>query len=499
MNLFPKSEIEQSIPTRFEKQVTQYPDRLAIKDGQRGLSYRQLNREANQVASALLKRGLDRGPVVTLCDQGSSLIAATLGILKAGLFYSPLDPQASPDLILKLLRSLGPEAIVLEGHCLQTIENLNDLDIPILQVDSLEESLSVANPDIQTEPSAPASIYFTSGSTGTPKGVIDSHRNLLHNVMRYTNSLGITHEDRLSLLHAPDLSACSSSQFGALLNGASVFPKRIQPENISSLPGWLVKEEITIYHSVPDLLRFALNQNTRNSKLRWIRLEGDQSRREDLSVYQDFAPPACRLVNGLGTTETGICRQFFFDKRTPLPSNTVPVGYAIEDMDVYTIGSTGAFQKEGPGEIAVSSSYLCLGYWKDPDKTSKRFLQDPNHPDRRVWKSGDRGNLLDTGCLEFLGRQASGVKKQTIGKHACARQPTSPTEKSLNALCGDLLPGSEIDMESNLLELGGTSLTALRLINKIEKDHSIRLSFGDVFDAPSLTELAALIETRLGN
>lgn len=499
MNLFPISEIEQSVPNRFEKQVRRYPDRLAIRDKSRDLSFRHLNQSANQIAHALLELKLEKGPVVTLCDQGSLLIAASLGILKAGLSYTPLDPQSAPDATLNLLKCLSPVAIVLESSSMDFFEKLGGLKIPIIRLDTLNGNLTDNNPAIPIEPTSLAYVYFTSGSTGSPKGVMDTHRNLLHNVMRYTNSLGINSSDRMSLLHAPNHSACISSQFGALLNGASVFPNRIQPTDMSTLPEWLQHEEITIYHSAPETFRFALNQKSRQSKLRWIRLEGDQSYPRDLATYQEFAPPTCRLVNGLGATEAGIYRQYFFDKTSTVPEHPVPVGYPVEDMEVYTIGADENLQKEGPGEIAVSSPFISTGYWKEPEKNRKRFMPNPEKADQRIWRSRDLGNLRHDGCLEYLGRMPDkyGINDDT--RSTPKNKPNSGIERSLASYWEDLFPESEIFLESNLIELGGTSLTAIRLINKIEKDYSLSLSQKEILENPSLAELVNYLEKKLKN
>ncbi|QXD24877.1 non-ribosomal peptide synthetase [Opitutia bacterium ISCC 51] len=434
---------------------------------------------------------------MTLCDQGSLLISAGLGILKAGLFYTPLDPQSAPDAALKLLKRLNPEAIIIESSSLKSFGELDNFKIPIICLDTLDGGLSVDNPTIPIEPTSLAYVYFTSGSTGAPKGVMDTHRNLLHNVMRYTNSLGISSSDRLSLLHAPNLSACLSSQFGALLNGASVFPKRIQSSDVAELPDWLLDKGITIYHSVPELFRFALNRKSRHSKLRWIRLEGDPSWPEDLATYQELAPPACRLVNGLGTTETGIFHQFFFDKASTLPKHPVSVGHPVEDMKVYTIGADGNLQTEGPGEIVVSSPYISPGYWNDPNKTLEHFIPNPEKLDQRIWRSRDLGNLNHDGCLEYLGRMPDKSEINDNGRSTPKNKPHSQIEKSLASYWEDLFPGSEIYLESNLIELGGTSLTAIRLINKIEKDYSLRLTQKEIVENPTLAGLVKCLEKSL--
>ena len=92
------------------------------------------------------------------------------------------------------------------------------------------------DPVISLRPDSLAYIYYTSGSTGKPKGVMDTHRNVLHNVMRYTNNLRIAPSDRLTLLQSPGFSGAVSSLFGALLNGASSFPFDLRVSHFNEKP-----------------------------------------------------------------------------------------------------------------------------------------------------------------------------------------------------------------------------------------------------------------------
>src|SRR5262245_369773 len=90
---FRYADLEQSIPTRFEQQVQQGPTRLAVKTRQHALTYAALNHAANQIAHAVLaRRGTGNEPIAMLFEQGAPLMAAILGVLKAGKMYVPLDP-----------------------------------------------------------------------------------------------------------------------------------------------------------------------------------------------------------------------------------------------------------------------------------------------------------------------------------------------------------------------------------------------------------------------
>src|SRR5919107_5139715 len=91
---FEKEETEQSIPQRFEQQVSRYPGRLAVKTRNHQLSYAALNKAANRVARALLaQRGEGTESIAMLLEHDASMIAAILGVLKVGKVYVALDPS----------------------------------------------------------------------------------------------------------------------------------------------------------------------------------------------------------------------------------------------------------------------------------------------------------------------------------------------------------------------------------------------------------------------
>ena len=125
-----------------------------------------------------------------------------------------------------------------------------------------------------------------------------------------------------------------------------------------------------------------------------------------MRCYSNSILPVCVLVNGLGATECGIVRQFFLDHNAPMPANTLPIGYPVEDMQACVIGEDGLIVPSGEiGEIAVKSRYLALGYWDRPDLTEQAFTPDLKDPQSRVYRSGDLGRMATDGCLEYLGRK----------------------------------------------------------------------------------------------
>ena len=163
---------------------------------------------------------------------------------------------------------------------------------------------------------------------------MDSHRNVLHNVMRYTNGLGIAPSDRLTLLQSPIFSGAVSSMFCALLNGAASLPFDVRRASGGELADYVEREGITIYHSVPTMFRSFLRGERVFPAVRVVRLEGDRAAQLDVELFRRHFTADCVLVNGLGATETGLVRRFVLGQDTPLDGEIVPIGYPVEDMDV---------------------------------------------------------------------------------------------------------------------------------------------------------------------
>ena len=302
---WPKSEIEQTLHGRFERLVGACGERPAVITRTEVVTYRTLNARANRVARAIVaRRGPEAEPVVLLFQQGLPAIIATLAALKAGKFYVPLEPHRSVSNVSRLLEDLRPPLVVTDGFGLAAARELCGTGIDLLDIDRIDSALSDHDLGLAASPDALAYVYYTSGSTGTPKGVMDSHRNVLHNIMRYTNRLHIGADDRLSLLQRFGFSGALSSLFCALLNGACAVPIGLRDAAPGAIAGWLAESRITIYHSVPALFRALLAEGRSFPSVRVIRLEGDQASLRDVELYRKHFGADCVLVNGLGTTET---------------------------------------------------------------------------------------------------------------------------------------------------------------------------------------------------
>jgi amino acid adenylation domain-containing protein len=403
---FDVADTEQSIPARFEHMARRWAHRLAVKSGDASWSYQELRVAATRVACEVIDRiGTRPQPVAVMVGQGPQLMAAILGVLKAGHFYVPLDPTQPRDACRAIFDDCGTRLVVSDATHRPAAQGLE----PRAGVIDVARCGYVPHcPTFpQTSPDALACLYYTSGSTGPCKGVMDTHRNVLHNVLRYTNALRISVEDRLSLVQSPVFSGVMSSQFGALLNGAAIFPYDMPSDGIAGIARWLREERITIYHSVPSIFRHMLrvvDNGQTFPEIRVVRLEGDGATQTDAVLFRQHFTDRAVLSHGLGATECGLVRRLVISRDSSTEPGHLPVGYPVDDVTVRIVADDGCEAASGEcGEITIESRYLSPGYWGRPDLTAAAFSPG-REPGTRQYRTGDMGRLSSDGCLEHLGR-----------------------------------------------------------------------------------------------
>lgn len=415
---FPLEEIEQSLPARFEKQVERYPDRLAVSHKGKTLSYSQLNRSANRLARWIQQAypaDQEEQTVALLLGHDAQAITGMLAVLKAGRIFTALDPGYPQDRLIHMLDDSEARLIITDSEHLPHAEGLRGKikhEIDILNLDRLDPSLADTNLALPIDPGQIAYIVYTSGSMGRPKGVTQSHRNVLHFVRNYTNSLHLSSADRLSLIPSFSFSAAMMDVFGALVNGASLHPFDVSEDGLDTLAEWLVANEITVYHSVPTIFRHFVTElpaDVTFPHLRLIDFGGEPVSRRDVELYRRHFSPECLLVNGLGATELNVIRQFVIGHDTEFLGDSVPVGYAVADTKILLLDeNSDEVGYNQPGEMVIESQYLSPGYWRQPEQTQASFKIDADG--RRRYYTGDLGRFRPDGCLEHYGRKDLQVK-----------------------------------------------------------------------------------------
>ena len=411
---FPTRDVESSIPERFEKIVAMYLDRPAVNMGGRALTYDELNRTANRLARTIVDRqGEGNEPVAIFLDHGAPVIPAMLGILKAGKIFVVIDPSFPEERIHYLLADSQARLLIAGTGTLPLAKANLQKGTRLINIDELEGSLVGENLKLGLAPDSLAALIYTSGSTGQPKGVIQTHRNILHTILRDTVAVHFSPRDRLALLRSPSTSGAIADLFDGLLNGAAVYPYSLAKDGFVRLAAWLIHEEITVFDSVSSSFRHFVSALSSESfpHLRLLCIGGEPVYANDVEIYKKHFADECILAVRLGCGEAGKVSQYMIDKSTEIQNNDVPVGYAHEDLQILILDEDGEPAKAGAiGEIAIRSRFLSPGYWRMREMTESRFLSDPNGGDERTYLSGDLGWLTDDGCLFHRGRKDSQTK-----------------------------------------------------------------------------------------
>jgi amino acid adenylation domain-containing protein len=412
---FAEEEIRRSIPARFEKVAECCADRLAIKRGERELNYGQLNRYANRIARAIRDMlGPEVEPVALLFEDGIDAVAAIIAALKSGKFPVTLDALAPAERNKHILNDLQARAILTDSRSSNLVPALTDREPVLLKIDALDESCACDNLGSSIASKNFALIQYTSGSTGEPKGVVQTHESILHTVFLHCRRARICADDRLTLLHSLSAAAAYGHLFSALLNGASLFPFDVRSSGVHRFAQWLREERITVYHSTPAVFRQlgdAVSEQDKLVSLRLIHLGGAPITRLDFAVYKQITAPGALLEIGMGSAEAGGVCSAQVGHNFSFPKEGSPIGYPRQGKKILLLDDDGGEVKPGEvGEIAVKSRYLKPGYWRKPELSDAKFLNDPSGGEERIYRTGDLGRMMPDGFFVHLGRKDLMVK-----------------------------------------------------------------------------------------
>lgn len=416
---FPGEDIESSIPSRFQRIAAAYPDALALKTPNHLFTCTELNGAANRVAHALQDvTGGGPLPVALMAKDRALLLVSILGVLKAGMFYTIIEPDLPAPRIAEIVARFQPRAIIADHGTLNSARSYADEQCRVLEVGEIIQDTAhlerTVNLNLNIPPESLCSVTFTSGSTGAPKGVMQTHRNLLHDSRYRINIFKLGVGDRKVIPNSLAFAAAGMGAFGALLSGATLYLYNLSEQGLLGLKTLLYEEKITLIQSRPGLYRqlmALLAEGDTFPYLRAIHMGGEPADDGDISLLRQHLPSDCVLRYSFGTTETGGLTDFVIQPGSSIPLGPLPVGAPLMDKKIRVIDQAGQPLGVGQaGEIVVQSRYLSPGYWRDAELTAQVFQRDPSGSDETIYHGGDLGRWRADGMLEFLGRRDTQVK-----------------------------------------------------------------------------------------
>lgn len=520
----------------LSRSAATYPERDAVRMGGVALSYAELDRQTNQAARALQALGVRRGDRVGIYVHKSfASIVSIFAILKAGAAYVPLDPNAPAQRLAYITRDCDVKVVLTASQKLKSLAELLEHGSPIQSVVLMDEAVPAESPlpsgvrvvswaSVSGEDSGEvaceliesdlAYILYTSGSTGSPKGVMISHRTILTFVEWCGDVFGLTPEDRVTS-HAPlhfDLSTFDI--YATLQAGAAIV---LVGERLSSLPVKLVEllqnERVTVTYLVPSILSFMVNYGKIDahdlSALRAILFAGEVFPMRYLRRLVELVPQA-GYYNLYGPTETNVCTFYQLQPGDTDPSRgdaALPIGMACANTEAFAIDEQGRPVAEPgvEGELWVRGPCVAQGYWGDPEKTARVFVQNPLQAlyADRVYRTGDVVVLApDRRNWIYVGRRDHMVKSRgyriELGEIESALYKHDSVKEAAAIAVPDELLGNRIYAFVVLAADAGVDVAGLRAFCGQHVPSYMVPERIDICDALPKTSTGKTDRTRLG-
>jgi len=396
----------------FEAQAARTPDAPALVEGERRMTYAELDHRANALARRLRGLGVGRDvPVGVHMERSLDAFVAFLGVLKAGGAYLPLDPSYPADRLRFMLSEAAAATIV------TTPAHHTDLGTPgvrtlLLDAADADEERG-PRPAAAVGPDDLAYITFTSGSTGRPKGVAVPHRGIVR--LLFGQSFARLDASRKMLItSAVSFDVTTFELWGALLHGGCgvVLPagvptpdalaKTIRTHGVTTV--WLTASLFnTVIDEAPDALAGVEELLAGGEALSPAHVR---------RAWQHL--PGTAIINGYGPTECTTFAACYRLPEAPAPdAASVPIGPPIANTETFVLDAHRNLAPLGAiGELYLGGPGLARGYVNRPDLTDERFVPHPFDltPGARLYRTGDLVRWRGDGVLDYVGRADTQVK-----------------------------------------------------------------------------------------
>ncbi len=409
------------------------PDKVALVCQKKRHTYRDLDRRANQLAHALVQRGVVRGDrVVVFADNTAETVVAFWGILKANAVVSIVNPLTKADKLAYLLNDCRAVALVTDGHLTQAFadaasksphlrhilvsggvdaERTGGLPGVVAWDAALAEGKADAPPARKNVDVDLAAIIYTSGSTGDPKGVMLTHRNMLTAARSITTYLENVEDDVILGVLPLAFDYGLYQMIMAFRMGARLVLERsfTYPAQVLNV---VVEEKVTGFPGVPTI--YAILAELKNlkaydfSNIRYVTNTAAALPVKHILVLKDLFPGA-KIFSMYGLTE---CKRCTYLPPADIDRKPTSVGIAIPNTELWIVDEND--QKVGPGEVGqlvIRGATVMKGYWEKPESTAKKLRPGPV-PGEQVLYTGDFCKTDEEGYLYFVGRMDDIIKSR---------------------------------------------------------------------------------------
>lgn len=398
-----------TIADQFRARASEFPDNIAVIYEERSYTYAEVDELSNRLAAYLSRQGLGRGDTVSVfISRSEYMVIASLGVLKAGCAYEPLDPNYPDERLAFMAKDAEAKLVIVDDSLVSRLDNFTEYTGGRLRISEISSLPIAAVSELENiEPSKPEDLFlliYTSGTTGVPKGVRLLHRNLIAYAAWYRRYFRPTKESRITCYNSYGFDGSLGDMYPALTVGAGVVV--IPEEKKLDLPALadIIRKHHVVIADLPSQVgrQFALTMDC--PELKYIVGGG-----EKLVPFEPVYPYI--FANEYGPTEATVSITCY-DMTEYEPD--IPIGTPNDNTAIYIVDTAGRRVPTGAlGELWVAGDQVTGGYLNRPEKTREVFVPNPFSKEEgyeTAYRTGDIVRYRQDGNIEFVGRRDGLVK-----------------------------------------------------------------------------------------
>lgn len=399
-------ECDKTIHELFEAQVLNTPKSISVICADRKLTYEELNSKSNQLARVLIEKFDGSGHIIPLMvDRSVEMVIGLIAILKSGNAYLPIDPSYPAERINYILRDCEAKVLLSKGFLADKINFAGE----VLCLE--EEILYTGDGNNHGKPCNAgdlAYLIYTSGSTGKPKGVMIEHRAVNNFIKGVTERIGFSSDRVILSLTTISFDIFVLETILPLTRGMKIIvADEEQQIDMELLADLIIKNGVNMIQATPSRMQMILESKYAYClrDMKEIMVGGESVPAKVLSELNEVSN--AKIFNMYGPTETTVWSAI----SDLTEKETIDIGKPISNTQIYILGRNDSLQPVGiPGELVIAGDSLARGYFKMPEATNEKFVDNPFRTNKKMYRTGDLARWLPDGDIEYLGRMDFQVK-----------------------------------------------------------------------------------------
>ena len=392
----------QTIVSLFRRQAKATPDKIAVVFKDKQFTYAEVDEISERIAGYIASKGLGLEDIVAvLIPRCEWMAIASLGIIKAGCAFQPLDPSYPKERLNFMMQDTRTKLLIADEELRPIVDEYHGdvlLTKDLMQLPKTDVKL------VEPKPESLFTLIYTSGSTGVPKGGMSEHRNWVAFCDMHQHNFNITSQSKVAAYASYGFDASPMEIFSALTIGAElhIIPEELRLDLIA-LNDYFEQNGIT-HGFMTTQVAYQFATSIENHSLQALMTGG-----EKLSTLTP--PKTFSLTNGYGPSET-ICYVTTYLVKERMKN--IPIGPAMQNCKLYIVDAQEHRLPVGAaGELWVAGPQVTRGYLNRPEKTAEVYIPNPFTTEEkynRIYRTGDIVRYLPDGNISFVGRRDGQVK-----------------------------------------------------------------------------------------